>query len=374
MNNIFHRFRKLIRDVLSLVGASTKVKRETGKGIIPQLMEIARLWRNPNRLSPSEYYELKVYDDQKFDEKAKRNFLGWRSHLVSGLQPSSWHALANDKLIYYGLMAAMGFHLPRIYAIYHSGGRYFGEVPVFNNAASLSAFLRGNCHFPFYGKPVHGLYGQGNVLCTGYNSKNDTLQMSDGTDVNVDDFVAGIWDRSDSGYLFQQVLAPSIEMTQLWGNRLSTVRVVVALSEAGPRVVLAEWKIPTGTNVIDNFHDGITGNLIASVNTSTGCIQRVLLPDGTDSNDNKLTHPDTGALLMSTQIPDWPAVATLAMKAALVFPKLRLQGWDIACTTEGLIPLEVNLVTGRTAFNHQQFMQQGLFNEDVRSAWKASKE
>lgn len=85
-----------------------------------------------------------------------------------------------------------------------------------------------------------------------------------------------------------------------------------------------------------------------------------------------LSHPDTGIQLVGAEIPDWGAIVELALKAARVFPGLRLQGWDIVCTTDGIVPLEVNLVTGRTAYYHQLTMKRGLFDEHVRSAWEAT--
>lgn len=361
-----------MNSLTSYIASGIKAKQTSGKGILSQFVEIAKLWRTPSRLSPSEYYDFQLYDDRKFDWATKKNYLGWRSPIISNLSSAPWHALANDKLIYQGLMSGLGFRVPKIYAIYHKGKRYFGDVPVLNTPQLVADYLRNNCPFPFYGKPVHGAYGEGNVLCTAYDHSSDSLCMASGTTIKVDEFAAGLLSHNQSGYLFQQVLAPAAAMTKLMGNRLSTVRVVVALGKTGPQLVLLEWKIPTGNNIVDNFHGGATGNFIASVSTSTGRIQCVALPDGTISDDPSLSHPDTGIQFVGTEIPDWGAIVELALTAARVFPGLRLQGWDIACTTDGIVPLEVNLVTGRTAYYHQLTMKQGLFNEHVQSAWEAA--
>jgi len=373
MNTFPHALTRRLLPLADLIAASVEARRSSGRGLLAQYVEMARLWRLPNRISPSEYFDFALYDSRKLDQAAKRRFLGWRSPVVPGLQKTQWHALANDKLAYYGLMSGLGFQIPRIFAIYNKNERYFGAVPVFKTPGLLADFLRGTaCPFPFYGKPAHGFYGEGNVLCTGYVPESDALRMASGALVRVDEFATGLPDRSDRGYIFQQVLEPSPAIARLFGNRLSTVRIVVALTTTSPRVVFVEWKIPTGDNIIDNFHDGATGNLLASVDPTTGRIQRVALPDGSVSSNASLSHPDTGTLLTGTAIPNWNAMVNLSLTAARAFPGLGLQGWDIADTSTGPVPLEVNLVTGRTAYNHQHFMGKGLFDEDLQSLWVAS--
>lgn len=362
--------KKLVGSLTALITASIEAKRTSGKGMLSQLVEISRLRRPPNCVSPSEYYDFNLSDNQ-LDWAAKSSYLGWRSPVITDLQNPAWHALANDKLNFYGLMTGLGFQVPHLYAIYSQSRRFFGNTPVFSDTDSLADFLRNRCPYPFYGKPADGAYGAGNILCTAYIPESDSLCMPSGSQISIEAFIKDHLIRSRNGYLFQQVMEASTGMTELWGNRLSTVRIVVALCEDGPRIMLCEWKIATGSNIVDNFHDGKTGNLLALADTSNGCIQRIALPNGGITSESSVAHPDTGVQLMGTAVPNWNAMRELVLTAARAFPGLRLQGWDIADTTTGLIPLEVNLVTGRTAYNHQQFMQKGLFDESVKSTWQA---
>ncbi|MGL1664087.1 sugar-transfer associated ATP-grasp domain-containing protein, partial [Vibrio parahaemolyticus] len=53
-------------------------------------------------------------------------------------------------------------------------------------------------------------------------------------------------------------------------------------------------------------------------------------------------HPDTGAAIVGTDIPDWPRLIDLVQAAALVFPGIRTQSWDVALTDQGPVLLEVN--------------------------------
>jgi hypothetical protein len=336
-------------------------RRESGVGVMRQALEMLQLSRAPNCLSPSEYFDHGLAGKQ---DAAKR-FVGWRSPVIQRLQAVGWHALANDKLAYYAHMAGLGFPVPKLFAVFHPGNR-LASAPTLTSRQAMADFLRGGCPYPAYGKPVHGLYGLGNSLCVDYRSDTDCVVLGDGTARKVDDYVATIDDRSGLGYLFQEALYPPPEVSHLWGNRLSTIRVVIVLGNAGPETFLCEVKIPTGTNMVDNFADGKSGNFLALLDNDSGEIIRVRAPGLGTTERRDLQHPDTGTPLMGTVIPQWPEVIALAHRAARAFPGLRLQGWDIAHTTHGLLPLELNLVTGRTAYNHQAFLGRGLLTDEVR--------
>lgn len=358
------------RDAITrLLRAAFEAKRAAGKGLLSQLREMNELRRYPNCVSPSEYYDFGLYAPN-VDRATRHSYLGWRSPVINDLQRTEWRALANDKLAFQGMMAGLGFRVPRIYGLYSKSNRYFGATPVFGDPDTAADFLRQSCPYPFYGKPADGLYGQGNILCAAYLPASDALEISTGDTVPVQSFVKTHLGRSRNGYLFQEVLKPSEAIASLWGDRLSTVRIVIALCESGPKLVLGEWKIPTGNNFIDNFHDGQTGNLLALVDPANGAVKRVALPNGTVTSDPSIRHPDTGTPIIGTHVPNWPGMVVLAMTAARALPGLRLQGWDIADTSVGLVPLEVNLVTGRTAYNHQHFMQKGLFDAEVLRTWE----
>ena len=128
-------------------------------------------------------------------------------------------------------------------------------------------------------------------------------------------------------------------MRELVGDRLSSVRIMVRLKESGPEVFRPVWKIPVGDNVADNvWRDG---NLLAAINPGTGRAERVIIGFGPEEEEVE-THPDSGAKLQGTVIPDWHAMAKLCLEAAPHFPGLRLQAWDVASTSQGPLILEIN--------------------------------
>jgi hypothetical protein len=143
------------------------------------------------------------------------------------------------------------------------------------------------------------------------------------------------------GMLFQRCLEPHDLMRQWMGDTTSCARVVVVLTDDGPHMHMAALKIARANNINDNFHMGKTGNLLGAVNVQTGAIERVITgfwPDG-----KSLTHhPDTHQCLIGAVLPGWAAALEMCRSAALCFPGLAIQNWDIAFCREGPVLMEVN--------------------------------
>ena len=87
------------------------------------------------------------------------------------------------------------------------------------------------------------------------------------------------------------------------------------------------------------------GGIFAPVDVETGVICR----DGMNL-DNKFfeVHPVSGKKIKGFQVPHWDEVLTLAATAAKRFKGVRMVGWDIAVTEEG-----VSLIEGNSESNYQ---------------------
>ena len=56
----------------------------------------------------------------------------------------------------------------------------------------------------------------------------------------------------------------------------------------------------------------------------------------------KTRHPDTDALLTGFCHPQWDAMKALAVEAARLMRHVPMIGWDIACTDDGPVIVEMN--------------------------------
>jgi len=346
-----------------LIKAAFHAKAVSGKALYSQLFDMFRLWSMSGRLSPSEYYELKLYDDRRFSWDDKKAYMGYRAQsLLDKINHPQWHGLANDKLLFHSLMMSAGVRVPEVYAVYHSSGRVFCNAQCFSSKTELAGFIREGLTFPCFGKPVQGVYGRGAVSIKCLDATQDSLVLSDGSRVGVGDFLDKLHNPNGLGYMFQELARPSEDCIQFFGDRLSSVRVWVLVGEAGPKIFYcAEWKIPTGDNMVDNFGDGSLGNLLAQIDIETGHVQ------GVYGKNQRLVdkHPDTQEPLSGCKIPRWDEVKGLVLSASQLMPKLRFQGWDIALTDQGPMPLEVNVATANALYDAQLKHGKGIIDESL---------
>lgn len=353
----------MLKNKAKLITAALEAKRHGHKGLLAQALEMLSLYFAVGKLSPSEYYDLGLYNDSTYRWDDKRRFLGWRGEgiLNNTLNEPIWHALANDKLAFYGFMKGLGIPTPKLYAIYHRDHRWFGETPIFPTLDGLADFMRQHMPYPCFGKPVQGVYGNAAVLMQGFEPASDTLLLANGERPRLPDFLDRLPDPGGLGYLFQAVLTSASEMRAVCGERLSSVRMWTNLTHQGVRLSAAEWKIPTGRNMVDNYHDGSSGNLIAEVDMESGKVLKVF------GRGDQLVeyHPDTGTRLTDVELPDWGAVKDLALRASRAFPKLRFQGWDIAFSAHGPVPLEVNLASYGALYDMQLKTKRGILDDEL---------
>ncbi len=350
------RLKKLLAD-------AREARLASGKSLASQAAEIARLRFGRGRIGPGDYFAYRLFDDT-IDWEGKRRFVGWRAEaLVNTLNLRAWHAVANDKLVFAALMRSTGIPVPRTLAILHGGGRTFEGAVSFRRKAELANYFRNCGQYPLFSKPVAGGVGRGTALLRGLDAVTDSLLLGDGRSVGVVPFVDSLADPNALGHLVQGLIAPHPCVVALCGNRLCTARIMVVLGANGPQVHRSAWRIACGNNAIDNFSHGSLGNLVADIDPATGAVKRVISGYGLALKEAP-RHPDTGAPLVGTTLPDWEDAVAMVCRGAAAMPGLRFQHWDVAFSNEGPIALEVNLYdTGGTDFS--QLFGRGIVDGEV---------
>ena len=121
-----------------------------------------------------------------------------------------------------------------------------------------------------------------------------------------------------SGYLFQALAAPHPEIARLCGPRLATVRMLTLLTEAGPQLFRAAWKIPTGGHAADNFWR--PGNLLAALDLADGRVRRAVSGAGVDGREIAV-HPANGVMLPGLQQPECRGVLDADFKHLVAYQR-----------------------------------------------------
>lgn len=296
----------------------------------------------PNRLGLSEFSHLGLSDPtMQFSDR--RKFVGWRteSRLDKQLNDTEWRAVANDKLLFHLVARGAQLPTPQVKAIYCRDNRLVPGTACLASPSELRDFILQASTYPMFAKPIWGSFGRGAMAFRSLAGEGSLRTLS-GTTIPVDEAIATIDSHAPHGYLFQELLSPCPTLQKVCGPRLTGVRLIVLMSRGRPKVFRAVWKVPTGTNYSDNFMQGRTGNLIGSISVSDGKLIRVI--QGSTQGPREIErHPDTQIAFSDVTIPNWKEVLRLAETAALFFPGLRLQNWDVALSDSGPILLEVNV-------------------------------
>lgn len=329
--------------IIKLLRYARSVRRLTGKSYLQQFKEIVDVATGWQHLGASEYYEFGVFDDNDYPAPRKADCVGWRASGKIDLQLNHayWRAIANDKLLNYALLQHYAFPIPKTIASYSPQGRRVGSERQLHSRQEIEVFLRQAAQFPVFVKPIHGSYGRGTYLLEGFDVASGRLVGAGNKAVPMDELLDACLFRQFNGMLFQECLQPHPDVRALSGSTTSCVRLIIAMTAQGPKVHMTFWKIARTHNITDNFCMGETGNLLAWVNKDSGVIERVvtgLWPDGQAVTQ----HPDTGQTLVGARLPQWQEAMALGLAAAVQFPGLRLQHWDIAFCRGGPVLMELN--------------------------------
>lgn len=323
------------------------VSRDHGKSIPRQAMEIARLRFGPGKIGLTEYYDFELFDDSLFTWNHRSHYIGNRtsSELERRLNIEAWAAVAYDKIVNYQILARLGLPIPAPIATYNRFGRHIGSEPILTDVDSLFQFLHQTKPYPFYLKPVHGYCG---IACLGIQSvdcRTGEVGLITGDRMARDVLIGELLHEPHGGMLLQSLLRPPSAIAEIFGERLSSFRVITLLTDSGPKVHTTIWKLARFHNMTDNFQFGKHGNMQGLIDQNTGRLERVvggLWPN----NQEILDHPETGRRMVGFTIPHWNRVLDVVRAATVHFPGIKIQNWDVALSEDGPVLIELNTNAG----------------------------
>jgi len=333
-----------------------------GVSIPMQLRELLQMRLGPGKLTPDDYYLLRLYR-RDLSSAQKSTYLSNPALRIIA-RDRRWGVIADDKLLTYAILTGNGIRVPKILAVVHPTGA-FADRPTLKSPSELEAYLTGPATYPFFSKPVRGVYSRGSMLVEGLDRPRNSLLLGDGSEISLKAYTQQACKRKH-GYLIQELLHPHPEVAALVGDRLCTVRVLVLVDEKGPRVHLALWKIAAPENMADNYWR--KGNIICLLDSEQGTVLRCTTGLGTETRGID-RHPVTNRRLSGFTLPQWDELLDLTLRAARALPGLPIQAWDIAPTSEGPMALEVN--ENGSLFLPQIATGSGIYQGEFRAFMEA---
>jgi hypothetical protein len=167
----------------------------------------------------------------------------------------------------------------------------------------------------------------------------ERLVMAEHPDIK--ELFAYLKDPAKNFGLIEQELIQHPEMSKLYPKSVNTLRINTLVGDDGAAHCLyATCKMGNLGKFVDNMeNDGLS----CPVDLETGKICGVA---HTSKLINYDTHPYTGVKLIGYQIPYLHEAVAMAEEAALVEPRMRYLGWDVAITPDGPAIIEANNFPG----------------------------
>jgi Sugar-transfer associated ATP-grasp len=334
------------------------------------MREYAALAFGPGQLSFSDYTKLRLFDDAFYANSDKRTVVGQRRNFDIDLTINyrhDWMGLFSNKVASASYLAAHGFPTIPAAAIYAKDLVGTSHL-VARNRDDLRAFLVNEANYPLFGKPIEGVQSLGSIGLKRYLPGADSLETMDGREIPLDHFMLDIDEHYAHGYLFQNFLTPHPAIYAVCGDRPATVRIVTVAFEGEPKVFRACWKIPTGSNIADNYWR--PGNLLAQIDMTNGRVLRVTSGIGLDLIEHT-HHPDTKSQLVGMEIPGWTRLSQTAVEAARLMRHMPLIGWDMAMLETKPVIVEMN--EKPDLFLNQLADGRGILDEELTAFLKSQK-
>jgi len=144
-----------------------------------------------SHLAPAQsrlYYRLWEQDVQ-LAEKAR--FVGKHAQhaMHAACNDYAWHGVTQDKLLFHAAMLGAGLPVPEVVAVVHPS-RALPGARVLATCEQVEAFLRDGASYPFFAKPLDGVYSLGVVSAERHDVATDAVALWDGTTRAVPDLAA----------------------------------------------------------------------------------------------------------------------------------------------------------------------------------------
>lgn len=123
-----------------------------------------------------------------------------------------------------------------------------------------------------------------------------------------------------------------------FGNTsVNTIRTMTILDKNGQgHVVKAMLRAGVGDTVVDNY---CQGGSIYEIDINTGVVNSY---GKSKAGELHIYHPNTNIVMLGYKIPKWNEVINISKQAAEHIPQVRIIGWDVAITNDGVQLIEGN--------------------------------
>jgi hypothetical protein len=275
-------------------------------------------------IAPQDYYTFQFYKGGKsWEEKSRYVGRHGSAYWPFENNPLRYNLLFTHKYIEKLMLKGAGLPTAQLLAVVGNNGDIRSEE-------QLRDFLQRLPHDVVV-KPVSGTHGR-NVLVL---SRSDGELRAGGKALSAKDVWDHVKSSLESGFLIEEKLTNTSELSALHPGSLNTFRIVtIKTLDKRWRLAAAYLRVGAGGRVVDNIAAG--GILVEVDREGRTCKAH--------HHGRSVTHhPETGAELVGLKLAGYRAACDLALEASSRLWFVGTIGWDIAATERGPTIVEANL-------------------------------
>lgn len=348
---------------LKLADMLAYAAKKSGRSTLSIGKEFGALNRSFRKINIAEYLRWGLYDDTRFDDAARAQFISNDVHwpIVHKANDPRWQAAAEDKITAATILTAGGVAVPETIAVIDRSARIYPGIEKVATADGLRAVIASHGTSDLFGKMRDGMVSFGAFRVRDADATHITCdgQPPMTYETFMTEFLGG------HAYLLQKRLDNHSALAP-HASGLATVRMINLVRTEDIYSPFAIISMPQGDNVADTLWR--SGNIACDIDIASGAIRTVVRRNGHDI-DFLPDHPDTPGL-MGSVLPHWDALREMNDRAARLFGAIGYQSTDIAITQDGPVIVELNYGSGFGL--PQNASGRGLLNPVVR-AWFESR-
>jgi Sugar-transfer associated ATP-grasp len=304
-----------------------------------------------SQLGVRAYFQYRLFEPG-IPLSEKRHYLpdsGWATgRLWSLLTPAQYRLPFRNKLVFNRVFGGQGLPVARALGVYDPVVGHTTEGKDLRNAEDLRRWLHQAPEDGFAFKALWGVEGF-QVLVFAGRSEDDpevfvTLAGDRYDAERLVQFTRNTAELERKGvpepeaYLIEERVRPHPALAELVGPTLCCVRVVTFIDLNGrPQILGAVFKIQPEPMGVDHLSYGAVGSW---VDLRSGKLSQARSRHNFGYSS---VIPGTDRSFVGFQLPHWPELTAVALKAAAVFPWARSIGWDIAISDGGPVLIEGNV-------------------------------
>lgn len=321
--------------------ASREAARHGGLPVWRQLLEmlVLKLVRDlgPNYYHSARFWRREIPFRNKWRHANEREY----DELLFAINPANYQKMSQHKVLEKATLTLFGVPTPRFIAFFHASRGGDRDGGALCNAGDLARVLK-----PYAGrcvcfKAVEGFGGRSFAALDVAEDGASLQHPISGQRWTLAQWCEELLQAPD-GWLLEEYLPQHPELAAINASSVNTLRIWLIERDGVIVPTHAILRVGRAGSQVDNT---TSGGFACVVDMASGRLHEGL--DLKRPHQPIQQHPDSGIKLAGRQLPYWPEVLALGVKALAVFPEMRFAGIDVAITPTGPAMIELNVMPDR---------------------------